>query len=65
MLLHRFLVDDFRNKRSMDVTSSDYRQLEDKQQFSYLRHFNLNSPDLGKMQVQLEFSKIETTGLWR
>ncbi len=60
MLLHRFLVDDFRNKRSMEVTSADYRQLEDKQQFSYLRNFNLNSPDLGKMQVQIEFSKIET-----
>ena len=60
ILLRRFLVDDFRNKRSMEVTSSDYRQLDDKQQFSYLRHFNLNSPDLGKMQVQIEFSKIET-----
>jgi hypothetical protein len=60
ILLHRFLVDDFRNKRSMDVTSSDYRSLDGKQQFSYLRHFNLNSPDLGKMQVQIEFSKIET-----
>ncbi|MCC6725488.1 MAG: DUF4292 domain-containing protein [Saprospiraceae bacterium] len=62
MFLRRFLVDDFRNKRSMDVSSTDYRQLDDKQQFSYLRHFNLNSPDLGKMQVQIEFSKIETTG---
>jgi hypothetical protein len=62
IFLHRFLVEDFRNKRSMEVTSTDYRQLDDKQHFSYLRHFNLNSPDLGKMQVQLEFSKIETTG---
>ncbi len=59
MLLRHFLVDDFRNKRSMDVFSSDYRQLDDKQQFSYLRTFNLQSPDLGKMKVQVEFSKIE------
>jgi hypothetical protein len=59
MLLRRFMVDDFRNKRSMDVFSSDYRQLEDKQQFSYGRSFNLKSPDLGQMQVQIEFSKVE------
>ena len=59
MFLRRFLVDDFRNKRSMDVFSSDYRQLDDKQQFSYVRSFNLKSPDLGKMKVGIEFSKIE------
>lgn len=59
MLLRRFLVDDFRNKRSMDVFSSDYRPLADKQQFSYVRSFNLKSPDLGQMKVQIEFSKVE------
>jgi Domain of unknown function (DUF4292) len=49
MYLRRFLVDD----------SSDYRPLDDKQQFSYLRSFNLKSADLGKMKVDIEFSKIE------
>lgn len=59
MLLRRFLIDDFRNKRTMDVFSSDYRELDGKQQFSYVRSFNLKSPDLGKMNVKVEFSKIE------
>lgn len=59
MFLRRFLVDDFRNSRSMDVASSDYRQLEDKQKFSYVRSFNLKSPDMGQMRVNIEFSKVE------
>lgn len=59
MLLRRFLIDDFRNKRTMDVASSDYRQLDDKQLFSHVRSLNLKSSDLGKMNVTIEFSKVE------
>ncbi|MCF8246009.1 MAG: DUF4292 domain-containing protein [Saprospiraceae bacterium] len=59
LLLRHFLVDDFRNKRTVDAFSSDFRPLGGKQQFSYVRSFNLKSTDLGKMKVQIEFSKVE------
>ena len=59
LLLRHFLVDDFRNKRTVDAFSSDFRQLDGKQQFSYVRSFNLKSTDLGQMKVQIEFSKVE------
>ena len=59
LLLRRFFVNDFRNSRSMDIYASDYQRLEDKQNFSYVRHLNLNSPDMGKMNVEIEFSKVE------
>lgn len=59
LLLRHFLVDDFRNKRTVDAYSSDFRELDGKQQFSYVRSFNLNSTDLGKLKVQIEFSKVE------
>ncbi len=57
--LRHFLVDDFRNKRTVDAFYSDFRQLDGKQQFSYVRSFNLKSTDLGQMKVQIEFSKVE------
>ena len=59
LLLRHFLVDDFRNKRTVDAFSSDFRQLDGKQQFSYVRSFNLKSTDLGQLKVQIEFSKVE------
>lgn len=58
-LLRRFAVEDFRDQRRLDVKASDFRQLEDKQNFSYVRHFNLTSKDLGRMDVVVEFSKVE------
>lgn len=58
-LLRRFLVDDFREQRSLDVKATDFRQLDDKQNFSYVRHLNLNSKDTGRMNVVVEFSKVE------
>lgn len=59
MLLRRLMVNDFRNNRRVDVFASDYQRLEDKQNFSYVRRFNLNSPDMGEMNVEIEFSKVE------
>lgn len=59
LLLRRFFFNDFRNSRSMDVVASDYRRLEGKQNFSYVRSFNLNSSDMGLMKVDIEFSKVE------
>lgn len=59
LLLRHFLVDDFRNKRTVDAYYADFKELGGKQQFSYLRSFNLNSTDLGKLKVQLEFTKVE------
>lgn len=59
LLLRHFLVDDFRNKRTVDAHSSDFRELDGKQQFSYVRSFNLKSTDLGQLKVQIEFSKVE------
>ena len=58
-LLREFFVDDFRNSRELTYTASDYQQLPDKQKFSYFRRFNLNSKDLGKLQVAIDFSKVE------
>ncbi len=59
LLLHRFFYNDFRNSRSMDLLSSDYRKLAGKQSFSYVRRFNLNGPDRRLTQVNIEFSKVE------
>jgi hypothetical protein len=59
MMLEEFFVDDFRNQRSMSVLSTNYQTLEDKQKFSYFRSLNLSSPELGKMNVEIEFTKVE------
>lgn len=59
MRLAEFLVDDFRNSRSLSVVSTDYRPLDDKQKFSYFRSFNLNGGGLGSAHVGVEFSKVE------
>ncbi len=58
-LLREFFVDDFRNSRKLTYMASDYQQLPDKQKFSYFRRFNLNSKDLGTLQVDIDFSKVE------
>ncbi len=58
-LLQEFYVDDFRNKRELSYMASNYQQLSDKQKFSYFRRFNLNSKDLGQLQVDIDFSKVE------
>lgn len=58
-LLREFMADDFRNKRELTYMASDYQLLPDKQNFSYFRRFNLNSADLGKLQVNVDFSKVE------
>ena len=58
-LLKEFFVDDYRNKRELTYMASDYQLLTDKQKFSYFRRFNLKSPDLGAMQVDIDFSKVE------
>ena len=58
-MLQGFFVDDFRNKRELTYMASDYQQLPDKQKFSYFRRFNLNSKDLGTLQVDIDFSKVE------
>ena len=59
MLLQEFFVNDFRNSRSMSVISTNYQSLEDKQKFSYFRSLNLSSPELGKMNVEIDFTKVE------
>lgn len=59
MLLRAFLVDDFRNGRKMSVITTNYQLLEDKQNFSYFRSLNLSGSDLDKMNVEIEFSKVE------
>ena len=57
--LREFFVEDFRNKRTLTYKISDYQSLPDKQNFSYFRRLNLNSPDLGDMQVVIDFTKVE------
>lgn len=57
--LDEFFVDDFRNKRKLTYKASEYQSLPDKQKFSYFRRFNLNSSDLGDMQIDVDFSKVE------
>lgn len=59
ILLNEFFIEDFRNKRELSYKASDYQSLADKQKFSYFRIFNLNSPDLGTLQVNIDFSKVE------
>ncbi len=59
ILLSEFKIEDFRNKRELTYTASDYQLLPDKQNFSYFRRFNLKSSDLGSMQVSIDFSKVE------
>ena len=58
-LLKEMLVDDFRNTRELTYRSSDHQQTPDKQKFSYFRRFNLKSKDLGSIQVEIDFSKVE------
>lgn len=58
-LLSQILIDDFRNKRSMDVAFKDYQQLPDGQNFSYFRHLNFNSREYGAMSIKIDLSKVE------
>ena len=58
-LLSQILIDDYRNKRSMDASFGDYHEISDGQNFSYFRHLNLNSREFGEMSVKIELSKTE------
>ena len=57
--LWSLFIEDFRNRRTINVVASEYGQLPDKQNFSYFRRLNLSSADLGEMRVDLDFSKVE------
>ena len=58
-LLSKMMIDDFRNGRTVEYELGDYGKLPDGQDFSYFRHLNLNSRDLGDISVKMELSKIE------
>lgn len=59
LLLKEFFVKDEQSRRSLRMMSANHQTLEDKQNFSYFRSLNLASPDLGQMQVNIEFTKVE------
>jgi hypothetical protein len=59
LLLREFFVNDAQSKRSLRMMSANYQSLEDKQNFSYFRSLKLASPDIGQMNVNIEFTKVE------
>jgi len=57
--LKRMFVEDFRNKRAMELALDDFEALPDGQNFSYFRLLNFNSPEYGDVSVKIELSKLE------
>lgn len=58
-LLSQMTIEDYRNKRSLDVTFGDYRAFSDGKNFSYFRHLNLSSREYGAMSIKIDLSKVE------
>ena len=46
-------------EQSLKMILSDYRPVEGKQNFSYLRNFEVNSPETGGMAAEIKFIKTE------
>jgi hypothetical protein len=57
--LREFQVEDFRNRRSVSMTTDQYLPLADQRNFSYFRRLKLSTPDLGQVRVDIEFTKVE------
>lgn len=50
---------DTENKQNLKIDYKDYRALDTEHFFSYLRLLSLDSPDVGEMDIELNYQKIE------
>jgi hypothetical protein len=57
--LSKVIIEDRSENRNVELTLADYKQLEDEQNFSYFRSLTFQSEELGKVEIDIEFSKVE------
>jgi hypothetical protein len=57
--LSKVIIEDRSENRNVELTLADYKQLEDEQNFSYFRSLTFQSEELGEVEIDIEFSKVE------
>jgi hypothetical protein len=58
-LLSQMEIDDYRNKRSLNVELKDYQETSGGENFSYFRHLDFSSRKYGAMSIEIDLSKVE------
>jgi Ni,Fe-hydrogenase I large subunit len=57
--LSKIDLEDESKKQAVEMSFDNYKPLIDKQLFSHSRKINLLSPEIGKVQIDIEFTSIE------
>jgi len=57
--LQEMELSDTENDQNLKINFKDYRAIDTEHFFSYLRLLFLDSPDLGEMEVELNYQKVE------
>ncbi|HHH49877.1 MAG TPA: DUF4292 domain-containing protein, partial [Saprospiraceae bacterium] len=57
--LDQMVFEDTKDKRSFKIIFSDYKSLSNKEDFSYIRNFNLYSKTTGSISIAIKFTNIE------
>ncbi|MEN0046124.1 MAG: DUF4292 domain-containing protein [Bacteroidota bacterium] len=57
--LQEMELSDTENDQNLKIRFKDYRALDTEHFFSYLRLLSLDSPDVGEMEVELNYQKVE------
>lgn len=57
--LTKMYVVDKKDNRKLIAQFSDYRSLNEKQQFAYFRDIDVDSTEMGKVKVQFEFTEVK------
>ena len=57
--LRRLVVNEKQENRTLDMELSKYQPLGKKQNFAYIRTLTVDSPETGRMNIEIEFSNVE------
>ena len=57
--LQKMAFEDTKDKRSFKIDFTNYKELNNKEDFSYIRNFNLYSKTTGSISIAIKFSNIE------
>lgn len=59
LMLVRAQYGDLRSRREVNLLLEDYQPLDAEQNFSYLRHINVDSSELGEAAIEIDFSDVK------
>lgn len=57
--LHRMVFEEPRQARKVSVEQKEFKQVNEKINFSYFRQLNIDSPDSGEVTVELTYTDVE------